>query len=120
MSTEQEHDNPFNVIFYTDRDISEIVFSDEELTLQWEKVFIYLFDESGSCLLYAYRGAVPDVGYCFESVNSTATMKVRQRALSIAGLLDRSLMLQLLKSEERLGDDEDVSLILELGGPIWR
>ena len=119
VSTNQDLEKAFRLAFYRDEMLSELQFEDAGLTDQWDKVYVYLFDECGSCLMYVDRDALLHVGYCFKSVNSTLIDKVREEALTIAGLLDKNLLDHILASEENMDEDAEQLSLLKLGGSTW-
>lgn len=100
-----KEDNEIGILFY-DASINNeqrIFFSDEVLNSKWETVFVYLFDEDGVYVLFAKSSVMNTSGVLYDGGNSPLT---RQMALNIAGLIQPSLVREIIDDIELMSTDE--------------
>lgn len=109
----QKDGRRLSLFYYDPKDgRAEILFPEEGNLKEWQKLFIYLFDEHGAFLLYTSkkleRYVVPRCRWVSESVMAG----LREEMLNMLGMIDDRLLERILDMERFQNDDDGEGFLL--------
>lgn len=108
-----ETDVSFSFFFYDlDGKGDEIHFGDEETELNWQKVFLYFWDEDDKFLLYADKNLLA-AGGCRACIGNE-TPSIRIEALTVASFLHAELLKKIYELEDVAKNRQDTDTLEEM------
>jgi hypothetical protein len=101
-------------LFYYDSDDgrAEMLFPEEDNLKEWQKLFIYLFDEHGAFLLYTCKKLGRYVVPRCRMVNESGITELREEMLNTLGMIDDRLPVRILDMERFQSDDDGEGFLL--------
>ena len=92
---------------------AEILFPEESNLQEWEKLFIYLFDEHGAFLLYTCKKLERYVVPRCRLVSESGITSLREEMLNTLGMIDDRLPDRILDMERLRNNEDGNGLLLE-------